>query len=492
MRKTFVPLILLALATVARPGEGQPQPSARVETASKAAPIDAAPIRAAIAELKADVDGWGGSAAVMVLDLVTGAPIAALDEHAAMNPASNAKLTTAAVALKRLGGSRRFLTGLYGAPQGDRIEELVLRGEGDPSLATADLWALAHELRGSGIQRVESIAVDQSAFDGQFVPPAFEQQPDEWAGFRAPVAAVSLNGNTVTFVTRAGKAGSEARVVVDPPGFVDVTSAVRTTAKTDPEGLTLRLEPKGSRLAAQLGGHLPAGARVRRTQRVDDPRLLAGYALRAILKDVGIQVTGDVRLGGEQSKRLLASHRSAPLAELLSSLGKDSDNFYAEMIFKAIAGAEKKRPATSAAAAEIAATYLSEVGAFDQGTVVKNGSGLFDSNRATPSGMSTLLRAAYRDPAIAPEFVAQLAIGGVDGTLRSRLRAWRGRRAVRAKTGTLDAVSALSGYVLAPPERSPAAFVIFVNRVPGRGSSVRPAIDKVVAAIATELWKGYP
>ena len=80
----------------------------------------------------------------------------------------------------------------------------------------------------------------------------------------------------------------------------------------------------------------------------------------------------------------------------------------------------------------------------------------------------------------------------MDGTLRSRLRAWRGRRAVRAKSGTLDAVAALSGYVLAPPERSPVAFAIFVNRVPGRGSSVRPAIDKVVAAIATELWKGHP
>src|SRR5258707_15846831 len=91
------------------------------------------------------------------------------------------------------------------------------------------------------------------------------------------------------------------------------------------------------------------------------------------------------------------------------------------MLFKA-RGAKKGRPATAEAAAEAVTGYLTEAGAFEPGVVVKNGSGLFDSNRVTPASTTALLRAAYRDPRVGPDFVAQLSIGGVDGTMHGRLR----------------------------------------------------------------------
>jgi D-alanyl-D-alanine carboxypeptidase/D-alanyl-D-alanine-endopeptidase (penicillin-binding protein 4) len=511
--------VALGLSALARTGGGQPEPpkpsAAPTEGPKSASPtapappapspvagepiaapgatrktIDPAGVVEAVRKLSADVQRWGGSAGVLVVDVPTGAVLAASNEHAAFNPASNAKLVTAVAALRALGPQHRFLTGLYGKQAGDTVEELVLRGQGDPSLRMGDLAEMARELASAGVRKVRSIGVDQSYFDDRYAPPAYEQQPHEWAPFRAPVAAVSLNGNTVLFTVRPSEQGKSALLSVEPPGLVDLAGAVRTTAKSDPEKIALSLEPRGDRLAATFGGTLPEKSRpVRIARRVDDPRLLAGYALRAALKDAGIEATGGVHTAKSREKKLLASHRSEPLGELLTALGKESDNFYAEMIFKALSAPKKGEPATSEAGAEAAARILREVSAFEPGVVVKNGSGLFDANRATPWSMAALLRAAYSDPTISPEFVSHLAIGGVDGTLRGRFRKWSSYRAIRAKTGTLDAVAALSGYVLAPSSGSPVAFAILVNGVSGKIAESRRAMDAIVEAIALESWK---
>jgi D-alanyl-D-alanine carboxypeptidase/D-alanyl-D-alanine-endopeptidase (penicillin-binding protein 4) len=440
-----------------------------------------------------------------VLDVGTGEVLASYSPHAAFNPASNAKLITAVAALRTFGSQHRYLTGLYGRASGDAVGELVLRGQGDPSLEMQDLREMARDLRASGVRKVASIGVDQAYFDDRFTPPAFDDQPDEWAPFRAPVAAVSLNQNTVLFTVRPSETGKTASVSADPPGFVELNGAIRTSGKGDPEKILLSLEPRGPKLLAKLGGTIPANSRaVLVKKRVDDPSLLAGYALRAALKDAGVEVSGDVHLAKSREKRLLAAHRSAPLGELLPALGKDSDNFYAEMLFKALGAStnasvnanasakanpnNKTGPATFEAGAEAALRVLRDMGAFEEGVVIKNGSGLFDANRSTPTSTAALLRAAYRDAAIAPEFVAHLAIGGVDGTLRSRFRSFGAARAIRAKTGTLDAVAALSGYVLAPAGGAPIAFSIYVNGISGKVGEARQSIDRIVDAIASELW----
>src|SRR5262249_46802781 len=115
-------------------------------------------------------------------------------------------------------------------------------------------------------------------------------------------------------------------------------------------------------------------------------------------------------------------------------------------------------------------------------------SGLFDANRATAASLAQLLRAAMRSPDIGPEFVAQLSVGGVDGTLHGRFKRWSKHRAIRAKTRTLEAVAALSGYVLAPAGKSPIAFSALVNDIPGKVGAARPLVDKVVDTLAQSLW----
>jgi D-alanyl-D-alanine carboxypeptidase/D-alanyl-D-alanine-endopeptidase (penicillin-binding protein 4) len=464
---------------VAAPPVASPAPAAASYDAEIAAAVRAAASRIPDAQV-----------GIVVVDVDTGRVLGAHNEHAPLNPASNAKLYTAAAALATLHGDYRYQTVLAGtAKNGAVAGSLVLRGTGDPSLATDDLYAMAAELRAHGVRRVDGdILVDQQHFDEKTTPPAFEQQPNEWSAFRAPVSAVAINENTLTLSVRPSTAGNPAHIAFDPPGFVDATGTVKT-GDEGADNVVLELSGAGARMNAKVSGVVSAESKlVRYTRRVENPTLLAGYALKAVLDELGVKVSGDVKAGSPKGPKAIVTHHSAPLSTLLYAVGKHSDNFYAEMIFKTLGGEKKGRPAKHADAAQVVVEWAQKNGAFDQGTVIKNGSGLFDANRVTAHGVGQLLRAAYRDPAVGPEFVAQLAVGGVDGTLHKRFRDQRARRSVRAKTGTLEDAIALSGYVLGPPGKGPIAFAIVFNHVAGHASTARLAADALVEHLAKRQY----
>lgn len=485
-------LLALVLATtfvVGAEGDARSQDAGATASAARSPELEAA-VRALVHD-RSLKDAQIG---VVVMDAENGNVLAQSGEHTVLNPASNAKIYTAAAALAILHGSHKYQTTLSGTIKGGGVTGLTLRGHGDPSLKTADLYALVQELKVHGARRVDGdLFVDQKFFDEQTTPPAFEQQPNEWASFRAPVSAVALNGNTVTLTIRPNGSGNSAIAAFDPPGFVDVEGTVKTSEEgADTVGLDL--SPNGKRLSAKISGAIGADSKlVRYTRRVDDPQLLAGYALKAVLEDLGLKVGGDVKLGAgpkvEKGGGVLARHESEPLSALLYALGKNSDNFYAEMIFKSIAAESKARPGKSADSAALVMQLVEKHDLGDAGFLVKNGSGLFDSNRTTAWSMTKLLRWAWQEPAVKNEFVAQLAVGGVDGTLHKRFRDTRARRAVRAKTGTLDDAIALSGYVLGPGGKNTIAFSIMFNHVSGHAAAARSAADKLVEMIYDRQWK---
>ncbi len=463
---------------------------------SQATPPRPTLVSAELGRLSTLSEAKGFQVGVEVIEIDTGRVMAAGGEHQPLNPASNEKLVTATAALALLHPEHRFETGLYGPSSKGPVLSgpVVLRGYGDPSLRTGDLYAMALELKRDGVKRIDGgVVVDQRFYDEQHVPPAFDQQPNEWMPFRANVAAISLDENVVVASIRPG-GGDRAIVTFWPPGFVDVEGTVKLSDGGGPNvQMTLSAHPSDpKRMRALVSGSIPGDVKgVTYYRRAEDPQLLAGYALKAILTDMGIEVRGDVRAGpltGGGGHTLLARHKSPPLAALLLPVGKDSDNFYAEMILKVLAGEKKGRPASSTSGADAASKFLSSIGALDAGVSVKNGSGLFDANRATAHELASVLRWAYREPSIHGEMLTILSIGGVDGTLHGRFRHEHARRAVRAKTGTLDDAVALSGYVLAPPGKSAVAFSILINNCKGHVPQARGFADKIVAAIVKEVW----
>ncbi len=487
MQRRGLLAILVIFAAVSAP-HSREAVGAPADRAAAGSPSDEAlekQARAAVGKLAKAIQEEGGRLSAEVIEVRGRRSVAASGEHLALNPASNAKIATAVAALELLGAEHRFVTGLYGELKGSKVDRLVLRGQGDPTLTTADLGDLARELRAAGVDEIGSLSVDQSYFDERYVPPAFDQQPDEWAAFRAPVAAVSLERNTVTFWVQPGENdGDPAIVASSPPGFVELSAKVSTSKSSKAEKVTLTMTTAGDRLRAELGGTIPEGSRkAAYTRRVDDPRKLAGLALAAILREQGVKAPADVSLGGNGETRALALHTSAPVGEIVHRLGKDSDNFTAEMLFRAVGAAGSKDP-TPEAAVKTVEKVLAARGAFEKGERVVNGSGLFDANRATAHSVATLLASAASDPRVGPEMVSHLAIGGVDGTLRSRLRPVRDKRAIRAKTGTLAKAVALSGYVLDEAGQARLAFSFLVETPPGKTRPARDAIDEAAVALA--------
>lgn len=492
--RSILPLVLVGLVFSSSLGAQERAPERAPETAAPA-PKPAAPsaslsvFDAAIRAISNDKTFKDSLVGIAVMDVDSGEMLGAANEHTPLNPASNAKVYTAACALALLHGNHRYGTSMHGTINGQNVDNVILRGSGDPSLETDDLLLLARDLYSRGVRKVDGdIWVDQKFFDDQTTPPAFEQQPNEWASFRAPISALAVNENTVTLTARPTAPGSAASFAFEPPGYVDVEGSLRT-AESGADTVGLTLEGSGLRMKAKLTGAVSAESKiVRYARRVEDPRLLAGYVLRWALEQFGIKVVGTVKLGSMQGAPMISRHESKPLSTLLYALGKQSNNFYAEMVYRSLAG---DTPQTSAGAASTVTKWLEKNDLLDEGMVIKNGSGLFDANRVTASSMVKLLRTMWRDPGNQAEFVAQFAIGGADGTLQGRFKNLRRTRIVRAKTGTLDSAISLSGYVLGPPGRGPAAFSIMFNKVAGKGTGARASADRLVSVVAEQIWRTH-
>lgn len=478
-------LLALVPPLAARPAEA-PAPAAASETPP--ATPERAELAAAVSAFERWVSGHGGVLGAVVTDIENGEVWASAGAERALNPASNAKIVTAAAALTELGPDYRFATGLYGVLEGDRVRTLVLRGNGDPSLGHEHLYRLASSLVARGLRKVDRLLVDHSYFDERFVPPAFDEQPNEWAGFRAPVSAVAIDRNTVTLVVVPGRAKQVAQAWFEPAGVVPrdrIEGAVETRAPGSGQAITLALAPGEPALSAKLGGHVAEGLPLMRfTRRLDDPRLVPGLALRQILLELDVQVPATVALGGADEKAVLALHTSEPLAALLLDVGKYSDNFAAEMVLKVLGGERRALPASSEGGAAVTRAWLERIGAWSPDARFTNGSGLFDATRISARALVAVLAHAARDPRVSAEFVSQLAIAGVDGTLQSRLRQWAPSRAIRAKTGTLAKVNALSGYVLGEAGAPRLAFSLMVNDLAGQGYEIRRRMDDVVSLAA--------
>jgi serine-type D-Ala-D-Ala carboxypeptidase/endopeptidase (penicillin-binding protein 4) len=422
-------------------------------------------------------------------DLGSGRELLAEGAGKALNPASNQKLVTAAVALSELGPDFHYHVGVLGKIDNGVAPRLVIRGDGDPTFTYEELRAFAERLVALGLKQVAGdVLVDQSAFDDRYTPPAFEQQPGEWAAFRAPVSAVSLDRNATTLHVFPTSPGRPARVEFEPPGYVSVQGEVRTERgkKRDHVGLTMK--PHGLWLGAQVSGGLPEGDQVVHiTRRIDNPEIYAGAVLKKVLQNLGVEVRGEAKRGGEDETAELVGRDSVPLATLVQQLGKASDNFYAETLLKTLGAVKRGKPGSAENGAQQALDWLRLRQLAEDGLEIRNGSGLYDANRVSARTFTRVLEMAYLDPAISRPYQDQLAVGGLDGTLRSRFFALKNRRSVHAKTGTLNKVTALSGYVFGPEQETGVAFSILVSGTSDHAGA-RQRIDALVLELSDALW----
>jgi D-alanyl-D-alanine carboxypeptidase/D-alanyl-D-alanine-endopeptidase (penicillin-binding protein 4) len=436
--------------------------------------------------------------AMIAIESDSGRTIYARNDKTLLNAASNVKIVTSAAALSLLGPEYRWRTTLSivgppggpPLPGGGEIEgDLYLRGTGDPTFSTEDLATMVGDLAALGLHKVRgALVVDDSLFEGGYVPPAYDQKNDSTAS-RAPASAASLNGNVVAVTIIPGpSAGAPARIVVDPPSPYFTIAGRVVTATSGPATPSVDTKEESGHTRVNVGGRIKLGADPRTFyRRIAHPALFMGQTLKQLLERRGIAIGGAVKVGTMPGSglRVLAAHDSAPLAVAVQDLNKRSNNFAAEQMLRTLGAEIVGRPGNWDKGLKAVGRYLGGIGIKAGAYRMMNGSGLYDSNSFTAEQIATILRAASRDFRISAEFMASLAVAGTDGTIAHRMGGTLAERYVRAKTGTLATVSCLSGFA-GSPGRIPIVFSILVNDVAG-ATDARRAQDRAAEILVAYL-----
>jgi D-alanyl-D-alanine carboxypeptidase/D-alanyl-D-alanine-endopeptidase (penicillin-binding protein 4) len=452
-----------------------------------------APLRGTVSRLLDDPSLRHSGSALLVVSLDHGDTLFAREVDRLYTPASNLKLFTAASALHLLGPDFRFETTVAAERPwtGDTLHgDLLLIGRGDPDLVTADLAALADSVVADGLRVVL----------GHVVPVADHFAGPEWGPgwmwddgpywFWPYTSALTLNDNSVTVRVAPGAVlGAPVTASLDPP-----TDYVRLAvdARTGPAGAEPALEverhwtPKAN--AIDVRGTLPLDAEpVSEVRTVEDP---AGYAARVfeeLLAERGVAVLDSLPKGTSAlppNAIVIARHLSDSLAASIRNFLKVSDNLTGEQLVKAIGARAAGPPGDYDNGLAAERRFLAEeVGIDTTAMVLADGSGVSRYNLVTAGQIVALLAYMAGRADLAPAFLAALPAAGVDGTLEDRMRGTVAERAVRAKTGSLSGVSALSGYVsTAGGERL--AFSLLMEFFPGSVAPRRAVQDSIAAALA--------
>jgi D-alanyl-D-alanine carboxypeptidase/D-alanyl-D-alanine-endopeptidase (penicillin-binding protein 4) len=400
---------------------------------------------------------WGA----MVVSITRGDTLFARGADDKLVPASTMKLFTAAIALEKLGAEHVFSTDVLrdGTVDGSGTLKgnLVLRGDGDPSLSprfvrggpSAPMMLLAQFTAGAGIRRVTgNLIADASAFESRRIPEGWLTRY-AGAGYAAPFSALSLNENIVIVGVAPGKSGGAAQVFLEPATRgLTLTNTVRTVSGS------------GTRISARrigddrvvVSGTIGARAGTARYQLVvGDPVTFTAGAFKAALESAGVTVDGEIRVGRTpDNATLLTRLPSPPLARLVSAMNRESINHYAEMLYRnAARGPEKKVVGSAETAGATLRTFLTkQVKLPGDAVSATDGSGLSVLDRVTPRSLVQLLDHSHRAP-WGSAFHASLPVAGESELLRNRMRATPAQGNLHAKTGTTNDVIGLAGYVTA-------------------------------------------
>ncbi len=392
--------------------------------------------------------------AVRIVSMKTGKEILSQNASQALMPASNMKVITSAAALSLLKPEFRFKTQFFtdGYINGSNLKgNLYLKGFGDPVLTDERLAELVQELRYAGVETITGdLIVDDSFFDQKHTGKGWKSTYGA-ASYSARISALSLNLNTVEVRVRPTQAGQPAAINLKPANtFFEVVNQTRTSAGRTRLKISRDLVNGKNRII--VSGNLYVRGRTEIEQiNLDKPSLYVGNVTQGLLKREQIQLQGRLKKAATPAgSRLLASTLSPPLNEVVAELNKKSVNLIAENLLKFLGATFKGAPGTAEkGAAVIKEKFLvAQVGLpANLPIVIADGSGLSPLNRMSADVLTRVLQHMFEQFDVSVDFMSSMAIAGVDGTLKKRMNTPALKRRVRAKTGFINGVSALSGYV---------------------------------------------
>jgi D-alanyl-D-alanine carboxypeptidase/D-alanyl-D-alanine-endopeptidase (penicillin-binding protein 4) len=436
----------------------------------------------------------------LVVATEDGRELVAIAPDGRFMPASNTKLFTTAAAFATLtgldrpdaagGASVALETGTGAAP------DVVLGGFGDARLSSApdcvaDCLAALADAVAARTRRIRDVIGDDSFYPDQRWSPGMSWNNIPTSSGTG-ISALTVDDNELPLRVTPAAPGRPPALDVPPYYTIDNRAVTVATGATD-----LGVDRLPGSNVLRLTGTIIVGAAPERLRLgIDDPAHYAAWRLRALLEARGVRATGTIRarhrlpttLGSTTTsssppveRELLARLTPPPLAEDLRTINKVSQNLHAELMLRRLG----RQAGTGAIADGLAVvrTMLERAGLRRADYDLSDGSGMSTYNRVTPRGVVTLLRWAGAQPWGAA-WRATFPVAGVDGTLARRFRGTALESRLFAKTGSLNATAALSGYLTARSGRT-LIFSVYANDIPD-GASATQAMDAALVLIAEQ------
>ena len=350
-------------------------------------------------KIQAVIDGLPANtkASILVYRPLTGDTIYSAYHTRSMIPASNVKLFTTATALEILGSDYRLSTQIL-SDDSDFTDTIVngniyIKGYGNSTFTSSDLDSLIDVLKSKGIKKVTgNIVGDDKFFDAVYVRDDWIK--DEKANVTLPpISALVIDRNTKIIQKKRWGRWRNYRVNIDNP-------------------------PK---YAAEM--------------------------VKQKLIGSGITVTGDIQIGKTPDTAFMICQSSIKLSDLIALINKHSDNFLAECLFKAIGAVSSGKQGNSFFSTQTILTFIEDNAIYSKGSSIVDGSGISRFDQITVGAIVGLLEKMYFDLKNFQDFYNSLSIAGVDGTLADRMYVPGDPVNFRGKTGTLNGVSSIAGYL---------------------------------------------
>lgn len=374
-----------------------------------------------------------------------------------MNPASTMKLVTTFAALELLGPAYTWKTSLWTpAPldNGVLAGDLFIRGSADPKLTFERFWLLLRQLRARGVREIGGdLVLDRSLIAPvEHDPAAFDDKP--LRPYNVGPDALLLNFKSLRLTLVPDAAGKAVRVAAEPePANLDITNLMKLGNNGCSEGWRENLRADLTRHATRWRLILTGTYSVNCGEKTWRIGLLPhGEYVRGVFEqlwtELGGTFKGEVRDGVVPADaRELAAIESPALAETVRDINKFSNNVMARQLFLTMGAESGMRPARNEDADAVVRNWLDNRNLRFPELVLDNGSGLSRRERISAGNLARLLAAAWKSP-VMPEFIASLPLSAVDGTMKKRLNGNGIAGQAHIKTGTLDGVKTIAGYVL--------------------------------------------
>ena len=437
-----------------------------------------APVTTALKEAGIPLQSVG----VVVQGVDSATPLIRHNAVQPMNPASAMKLVTTYAALELLGPAYTWKTEALADSvpiNGQLNGNLYLRGSGDPRLALEHFWQLLRQLRTRGVERINGdVILDRSAFALPAHDPAeFDNEPLRPYNAGPDALLVNLDSLRLTLSPNADR--KTVDVIAETPDD-ELRIDNRITLTQDACGdWRERIKPSVVGEAIEITGSFS-------TQCGEKPLNLSPWPadrqverlFRALWRELGGTLAGTVRKGQTTPSAIsIATQESPALAEIVRDINKYSNNVMARQVFLTLAA---ERPATPDGARQRIKGWLAEKGMPMPEAVLDNGSGLSRSERISTESLSRLLLAAWKSP-VMPELMSSLPLAGVDGTLKKRLGNGAAAGRAHLKTGYLENVRAIAGYVL---DRNDQRWVVVFLINDAKSRQGKPAMDALLRWVA--------